>query len=172
MRCFFSLESRSNNRVASGENTVQSNIDIVRSYYQAIDQGDLKQADQFLSDDFRRFGFTHEPMDKHETIDIVRRLQEAMPNFKHALSNLTEQGRTVKLTVQTGGRHTQPLDLSYLGMGISEGIVPSSGRMIIFEPNDLEFTVINGKITAEHDVTTAKHFNGVAGFLQAIGFAD
>lgn len=149
-----------------------ANINVVHSYYQAIDQGDLKKAGQFLADDFQRFGFTHEPMDKQETLDVVRRLQEAMPNYSHVLSSLQEQGRKVTLTVQTAGRHTRPLDLTRLGMGIAEGVVPGSGRMIIFEPANLEYTVINGKITAEHDVTVAKHFNGVPGFLQAIGFGE
>lgn len=150
---------------------MESSIDVVRSYYIAVNQCNLEKAGQYLAEDFRRIGPTIQPMGKAETLQILQAMQTAMPDLKHALSSIDGQGPIVKVTVQAGGRHMQPLDLSSLGMGISEGVVPSSGRMIIFLPNDFEYTVVNGKITVERNVTPSTLFNGVNGFLQAIGYA-
>jgi hypothetical protein len=110
-------------------------------------------------------------MRKSETLHVLRLLQSAMPDIQHTLSNIDGQGSIVRVTVQMGGRHMQPLDLASLGMGIAEGIAPGSGRMIIFLPNNYEYTVMNGKIAVERNITPSTLFNGVTGFLQAIGYA-
>jgi hypothetical protein len=144
-------------------------IDVVRSYYIALDQRDVEKAGRYLSDDFRQYGSASESMGKHETLDVKRLLLAAMPDLKHALSNISEDGSVVTLTVQAGGRHTQPLDLSHMGMGIEKGVIPSSGRTIIFLPDDMKYTVLNGKIVSEQIVTPPTLYNGVNGFLHAFG---
>ena len=150
---------------------MQPVIDVVRSFYIAIDQGDLSKAGQYLSVDFQSAGLSSETLGKQERLDVVGRLQEAIPNLKHALSDMTYEGAVVKLTVQAGGRHTRPLDLSNLRMGIKEGIVPGSGKMIIFQPDRFEYTISQGKIRAERLVTPASGHSGVNGFLSALGVA-
>jgi hypothetical protein len=150
---------------------MQTDIDLIRSFYAAIDQGDLNKAGQYLADDFQSAASPTEVLGKQEWLDVVQRLQEAMPNLKHALSNLSHEGSTVKVTVQAGGRHTRPLDLTKLGMGIHDGIVPGSGRMIIFEPDRFEYTIVQGKIKAQRIVTGVTVSSGVTGFLNALGVA-
>jgi hypothetical protein len=144
-------------------------VEIVQSFYVALDQGDLTKAGEHLADDFQSFGAAGQALTKPEKLDVVRRLQEAMPNLKHALSNIRSDGPVVKLTIQAGGRHTRPLDLSHLGMGIKDGTVPGSGRMIIFQPELYEYTIAQGKIKTERVVTPATAYNGVTGFLSALG---
>ncbi len=146
---------------------MQSEIDIVRAFYAAIDAGNMEKASQLLADDFRRYGPPPETMGKRETLEMWSALKTALPDLKHALSNIRAEGRLVLLSAQAGGRHTGPLDLSKMGM--SGGVVPHSGRMIIFPPNEFEYTVINGKIVSERDVTPITLFSGAAGFLQAMG---
>lgn len=148
-----------------------TNIDIVRDYYIAIDHGDLAKAGQILADDFRRVGSSVETMGKAGSLAAMGQLRAAMPDLKHSLSNLYAEGTVVTVTVQAGGRLTAPLDLAGLGLGIEEGLVPASGRMIIFLPDNLKYTLVNGKIMLEENVTPPKVFNGVTGFLQAIGYA-
>ncbi len=150
---------------------MQSIVDIVRFYYFAIDRGDLVKAGQYLSDDFLSYGSRPGSLNKQEVLNVIHTLQTAMPDLKHALSNYSYEGSIVKITVQAGGRHLQPLDLSHLRLGIKGGVVPGSGRMIIFLPDDFEYTVVDGKITVERNVSPMTLHNGVNGFLSAIGFA-
>jgi hypothetical protein len=56
-------------------------------------------------------------------------------------------------------------------MGIKEGVVPGSGKMIIFQPDRFEYTISHGKIRAERLVTPASGHSGVNGFLSALGVA-
>jgi hypothetical protein len=148
---------------------MQTDMDVVRYFYAAIDQGDLSKASQYLADDFQSASSSSEVLGKQEWLDVVQRLQEAMPNLKHTLSNITQDGPVVKLTIQAGGRHTRPLDLSNLRLGIKEGIVPGSGKMIIFQPDRFEYTIVRGKIKSERMVTSLNGQNGVNGFLSALG---
>jgi hypothetical protein len=109
-------------------------------------------------------------MGKTQSLAAMRLLRAAMPDLQHALSKLSVDGPVVSVTVQAGGRHLAPLELADLGIGYNEGTVPASGRMIIFLPDDMKYTVVNGKIMMEDNVTPPKVYNGVNGFLQAIGF--
>lgn len=150
---------------------MQSIVDIVRFYYFALDRGDLVKAGLYLSDDFLSYGSRPGSLNKREALNVIHTLQTAMPDLKHALSNFSYEGSLVRITVQAGGRHVRPLDLSHLRLGIKEGIVPGSGKMIIFLPENYEYTVEDGKITVERNVSPITIYGGVNGFLNAIGFA-
>ena len=144
-----------------------SDMEVVRAFYVAVDSGNLEKAGQLLSDDFKLFGTTPGWVGKHETLEMLTLLKTALPDLRHALSNIRSEGGVVMLTAQGGGRHTGPLDLPNLGMGV--GIIPASGRMIIFPPDHYEFTVSHGKITSERNVTPITPHSGVDGFLRAVG---
>ena len=146
---------------------MQTDMEIVRAFYIAVDSGNLEKAGQLLSDDFKSFGTPRGCIDKHETLETWGHLQAALPNLSHALSNIRTEGGVVMLTAQAGGRHTGPLDLPNLGMGV--GIIPASGRMVIFPPDHYEFTVSHEKITTERNVTPITPYSGVDGFLKAVG---
>jgi len=147
-----------------------NNMEIVRDYYRAIDRGDLEKAGQYLADDFRKMSAVSGPLSKSQSLAILRQMLAAMPDLKHNLSNLSMDGPVVTVTVQAGGRHMAPLDLAGLGIGINEGTVAPSGRMIIFLPDAMKYTVVNGKIMLEDNITPPKVYNGINGFLQAIGY--
>jgi hypothetical protein len=148
---------------------MQNDMEIVRSFYVALDSGNLEKASQFLSDDFRMFGTTTGWVGKREALEMLSLLKAALPDLSHALSNIRTEGGMVMLTAQAGGRHTGPLDLPNLGMGL--GVVPASGRMVIFPPDQYEFTVAHGKITSERNVTPITPYSGVDGFLKAVGIS-
>lgn len=142
--------------------------EVVRSYYSAIDAGNIEKAGQFLSDDFKMLGTEPRTMDKEETLEIISNLKAGFPDLKYALSNIHADHGVVTLTAQAGGRHTQPLDLSNLGMGL----LPESGKMIIFPPNQYEYTVASGKITVERNITPTTAFTGMSGFLRELGVVE
>ena len=144
-----------------------TDMEVVRAFYVAVDSGNLEKAGQLLSDDFKLFGPPPGWVGKHEALEQLGVLKDALPDLKHALSNIRSEGGVVMLTAQAGGRHTGPLDLPNLGMGM--GIIPASGRMIIFPPDYYEFTVAQGKITSERNVTPITPYSGVDGFLKAVG---
>ncbi|OGO36916.1 MAG: hypothetical protein A2W35_09935 [Chloroflexi bacterium RBG_16_57_11] len=146
---------------------MQTDMEVVRAFYVAVDSGNLEKAGQLLSDDFKLFGTTSGWVGKHEALEILTLLKTALPDLRHALSNIRSEGGVVMLTAQGGGRHTGPLDLPNLGMGM--GIIPASGRMVIFPPDHYEFTVSQGKITTERNVTPITPHSGVDGFLKAVG---
>jgi hypothetical protein len=148
-----------------------SNTDIVRSYYLSIDHSELEKAALFLSDDFRKLRPGANSLSKPEALRVVRSLKTAMPDLKYILSSMETEGQLVRVTVQAGGRHLNALQLSDLEMGIPSAIVPGSGRMIIFLPNRFEYCISNGQIVSEKDITPPTQFNGVTGFLHAIGYA-
>jgi hypothetical protein len=148
---------------------MQTDMEIVRAYYSAVDSGNLDKASQLLSDDFKLFGSASGWVGKQEALELLNLLKTALPDLRHALSNIRSEGGVVMLTAQGGGRHTGPLDLPNLGMGL--GVVPASGRMIIFPPDQYEYTVSQGKITSERNVTPITPNSGVDGFLKAVGIA-
>lgn len=148
---------------------MQNDMEIVRSFYVALDSGNLEKASQFLSDDFRMFGTNTGWVGKREALEMLSLLKTALPDLSHALSNIRTEGGIVMLTAQAGGRHTGPLDLPNLGMGL--GVVPASGRMVIFPPDQYEFTVAHGQITSERNVTPITPYSGVDGFLKAVGIS-
>ena len=146
---------------------MQNDMEIVRAFYIALDSGNLEKAGQLLSDDFKQFGITQGWVGKQEALNMLGLLKAALPDLSHALSNIRSEGGVVMLTAQAGGRHTGPLDLPNLGMG--GGIIPASGRMLIFPPDQYEFTVAGGKITSERNVTPITPYSGVDGFLKTVG---
>lgn len=147
-----------------------NDMEIVRSYYVALDSGNLDQAGQFLSEDFRMFETATGWVGKNQALEMLSLIKTALPDLKHALSNIRSEGGIVMLTAQAGGRHNGPLDLPNLGMGL--GVVPATGRMVIFPPDQYEFTVAHGKITSERNVTPITPYSGVAGFLKAVGVTE
>ena len=146
---------------------MQTDMEIVRSFYIALDSGNLEKAGQLLSDDFKQFGIAPGWLGKQEALNMLSLLKAALPDLSHAISNIRSEGGVVMLTAQAGGRHTGPLDLPNLGIGV--GIIPASGRMLIFPPDQYEFTVANGKITSERNVTPITPNSGVDGFLKTVG---
>lgn len=146
---------------------MQTDMEIVRAFYIAVDSGNLEKAGQLLSDDFKLFGTSPGWIGKRETLEMLSNLKAALPNLTHALSNIRSEGGVVMLTAQAGGRHTGPLDLQNLRMGVE--IIPASGRMVIFPPDHYEFTVSHGKITSERNVTPITPYSGMDGFLKAVG---
>lgn len=142
-----------------------NNIDTVVAYFNALDSENVDQAEQYLSENYQLVGFTSEPMNHKEMLDLIRLLKAALPNLKHSLSNIRVEENVVKLTVQRSGTNSENLDLRKLGIGI----VPKTQKFIIFPNGNYEFTLKNGKITTERDVSPVSPNRRMSGMLKALG---
>ena len=144
---------------------MQSNIEIVQAYYLAVNSGLWDKVGQLLSDNFTLTGFLPETVDKKGALDMLAIFRGALPDLRHTVSNIYTQGSVVKLTSQSGGRHMKELDLSSVGAGV----FPSSGRFVIFPSKEYEYTVKDGQITSEREVTPPSPNSGRIGILKTLG---
>jgi len=140
-------------------------IEIVKAYFAALDSQDPKQAMQYLSEDYQLVDFMPQPMDKEAMLDMLSRFKAAFPNLAHSLSNIRFEENVVKLTVQRSGTSAGHLDLRTIGVGV----VPRSQKFVIFPNGNFEFTIKDGKITVERDVSPISPNRRMSGMLKALG---
>ena len=140
-------------------------IEIVKAYFEALDSSDIEQVDKYLADTYQLVDFAQQPMDKEAMLEMIRQLKTAMPNLKHSLSNFSIEKNVVKLTVQRSGTNSGNLDLRKMGIGV----VPKTHKFIIFPNATYEFTVKDGKITMERDVSPVSPNRRMSGMLKALG---
>lgn len=139
-------------------------IDIVKAYFAALDSADMEQADQYLSEQYQLVDFTPQPMDKQAMFGLIGHLKAALPNLRHSLSNIYSDGNVVKLTVQLSGTNSGNLDLREMGIGV----VARTRKFIIFPNGNYEFTLNNGRITIERDVSPKSPNRRMSGILKAM----
>lgn len=140
-------------------------IEIVKAYFAALDSQDPKQAMQYLSEDYQLVDFMPQPMGKEAMLDMLSRFKAAFPNLAHSLSNIRFEENVVKLTVQRSGTSAGHLDLRTIGVGV----VPRSQKFVIFPNGNFEFTIKDGKITVERDVSPISPNRRMSGMLKALG---
>ncbi len=139
-------------------------IDIVKAYFEALDSTDMMRAEQYLAEQYQLLDFTPQPMDKAAMFSLKNHLKAAFPNLKHSLANIHVEGNMVKLTVQLSGTNTGHLDLRDMGIGV----VALTKKFIIFPNANYEFTLYDGKITIERDVSPKSPNRRLSGMLKAL----
>lgn len=140
-------------------------MDVVKAYFAALDSPDPEQARQYLSEEYQLVDFTALPLDQAARFGLINHLKDAFPNLKHSLSNINAEGNVVKLGVQLSGTNSGNLDLRELGIGV----VALTKKFIIFPNGNYEFTLKNGKITIERDVSPKSPNRRISGMLKALG---
>lgn len=141
------------------------NIEIVKAYFAALDSTDMQKVDEYLSEQYQMVDFTSKPMTREERLSMLRLFKAAFPNLKHSLSNFRAEGRVVNVTVQLSGTHSAHLDLRSLGIGV----VQRTQKFVIFPNGSYEFTVLDGKIITERDVSPVSPNRRMPGMLKAMG---
>ncbi len=140
-------------------------VEIVKAYFDALDSADMDQVHQYLSESYQLVDFTFQPMDKNAMLDMIGHFKAAFPNLKHSLSNIRFESHLVKLTVQLSGHNSGNLDLRKMGIGV----VPCSRKFVIFPNGNYEFTVEDGKISKERDVSPVSPNRRMSGMLKELG---
>ena len=140
-------------------------LETVKAYFDALDSENFEQAEQYLDEDYHLVDFLPQPMDKAAMFDLKRLLRGALPNLQHSLSNMRLEENVVKVTVQLSGTNTGNLDLRNMGIGV----IPKTQKFIIFPNANYEFTVKDGKITTERDVSPISPNRRMSGILRSFG---
>lgn len=140
-------------------------VEVVKAYFEALDAQDLPAAGAYLDEHYQLVDFQKDPMDKAAVLDLIKLLGAALPNLTHSLYNLRDEDGVVKATVQRSGTNSGLLDLRKMGLGV----IPRSHKFIIFPNGNYEFTVVDGKITQERDVSAVSPNRRWSGLLRAFG---
>ncbi len=126
---------------------------------------DLDESAKYLSDDFQ---FTDSiggpPFDKASWIGMGKLFQHSFPDIKEVTDDIREEGNQVMLTSHFEGTFTNDLDLSAVGMGV----IPASGKMVIFPSSTNEVSFDGDKISRIHNTATGPDA-GLSGFLKVLG---
>lgn len=143
------------------------NIEVLRAYNDAAwsnpPSSVMKAEETYLSDDFKSLDQDGEVvMDKEAYIGMSHLLFDAFKNFKWIRSDLREEGDSVIMSGHFEGTHTGDLDLSAVGMGI----IPASGKMIVWPKDSVMYKVEDDKIVTEEPYGDSR---GVGGFLEVLG---
>ncbi len=141
-------------------------MDVYKAFFDAAwsnPPSSFAEADAtYLADDFHSFDSHGNPvMDKAGYTAMSQLLASAFTGFKFVISEYQEDGDSITLRGHFEGTHTGPLDLSAMGLGV----LPPSGRMIVWPEAREVFTIRNGKIAGARDLGEG----GMPEFLAALG---
>lgn len=140
-------------------------IQIVQAFFAALDANDLQKVDEYLDESYQWVGFATQPINKEGRLALIRQFRAAFPNLSHSLSNIRIEDNVVKMTVQLSGTNTGPLDLREMGIGV----IPGTHRFVIFPNETCEFSLSDGKITIERDVSPQSPSRRLSGMLKELG---
>jgi hypothetical protein len=124
------------------EKDMTSKLDVVKEWIDSPND-DAEERAVYLSDDFQSFNTDgNVVMNKEQWVGMNHMLIASFTNFKYVRSDLREEGDFVILSGHMQGTHTGDLDLSAMGMGV----IPASGKEIVWPEEDSKITVEGGKI--------------------------
>jgi hypothetical protein len=144
---------------------MSSKIDMIREWHEAayanVPSSMVEANERYLSDDFQNLDQDGNVlMDKKAYIGLARLLTGAFKGYKAVISNLREEDDGVIMTFHFEGTHTGDLDLSAMGLGV----IPASGKMIIWPEATSKFAIEDGKITSIQAINA-----GMEWFLAPLG---
>jgi len=110
---------------------------------QAIEKGDYKEAEKFLTEDFTFTGAVPQPIGRSEWLDLHKSLADAIPNFMFNATGFHEENNKVIFDVHLTGTHSRELKISQLNVGP----VTATNKSISLPNERVEATFENGKIS-------------------------
>lgn len=122
-----------------------SNTEKAKAFLNVLGRGDAEAAASYLTDDCVVTGPTPEPIGKHEFLGLHSRLAQAFPDWNFNLSEATEEGDKVIMTIAITGTHTGVLDLTPTGMPIP--VIQPTGKKVQAAEEHPVLTVRNGKFS-------------------------
>jgi predicted ester cyclase len=146
---------------------MSNTLDIYKAYYDASwanPPSSVTEASEiYLSDDFQSLDKDgNVEMDRKTYIGSSQPLFAAFEDLKFVLNDIREEGDSVIVSGHFQGTHSGDLDLSMMGMGV----IPASGKMIVWPESTNKFKVEGDKIVSIQAVGDAA---GIASFLETLG---
>jgi predicted ester cyclase len=141
------------------------NIDVVKDWYKkswANPPASVTETDAvYLADDFKSYDENgNVMMNKEAMIGMTHLMFAAFKDFRAVYEDVREDGDAVLVTFHFEGTHTGDLDLSAMGFGV----VPPSGKKIVWPQGVSKFMVKDGKIAS--DITVS---GGMESFFEPLG---
>jgi hypothetical protein len=96
----------------------------VKALQSAVQSGDFKKAQSFLSDDFKFSGPVPEPNNREQWLKMSENLKTAFPNLDYHFGIEGADANVVHISAQLSGKHTGNLDLTAMGMAV----IPATGK--------------------------------------------
>ncbi len=146
---------------------MSSNIDVINAYIEAAwsnpPASSLEAIETFFSDDFQNLDNDgNVVMDKAGWSGMTQLLESAFKDFRTIYGDMHEEGDSVVVDYHFEGTHTANLDLSPLGIGV----IPASGKKIVWPESTSVFGVKGGKIVSVQPVGKD---DGIVAFLKPLG---
>lgn len=141
---------------------MSSKLDVVRTFINAAwtnpPASIIEANETYFADDFQSLDKDgNVVMDKEAYIAMAQQFISAFTDFKWVRSDLHQEGDSVIMSGHFEGRHTVDFDLSAMGAGV----IPASGKMIVWPEASVEYKVEGDKILSE------KAYGGASG-MEAI----
>lgn len=137
---------------------MSNKLDVVRTFIDAAwanPPASVNEANEtYLSDDFKSLdkdGNTQ--MNKETYIGMAHQFISAFTDLKWVRRDLRKEDESVIMSGHFEGRHTGDFDLSAVGVGV----IPASGKMIVWPDASVEYKVEGNKIISE------KAYGGASG---------
>ncbi|MFL7893603.1 MAG: ester cyclase [Anaerolineales bacterium] len=148
---------------------MSSNMDLYKAFYEASwanPPSSLRDANmKYLSDDFQNFDADGKVIgDKEAYIGLSQLIFAAFPDFKSVDTDLREEGDDIIVSYQWEGTQTGDLDLSAMSLGV----IPASGKRIVWPEATSVFTIKGGKIVS---IKPYGDSSGMEEFLKPLGIA-
>lgn len=90
----------------------------VQALMDAVQNGDFKKAQSFLSDDFQFSGPVPEPLSGQAWLGMSANLKTAFPDLNYQFKVESVDADTVNISAQLKGTHKGNLDLKAMGMTV------------------------------------------------------
>ena len=116
----------------------------VQALMDSIQQGEFKNAESMLADDFQFNGPVSEPIDKEAWLDMSASLKTAFPDLDYHFKVIGTEGDVVRTTMQLSGTHSGSFDLTNMNMGV----IAATNKAFSVKREKTKLTVKENKITA------------------------
>jgi len=116
----------------------------VQALMDAVQMGNFKKAQSYLSNDFKFSGPVPEPIGGAEWIGLSENLKAAFPDINYQFRIESVVGDTANITAQLKGTHKGDLDLTAMHMGV----IQSTGKSFKAAREHGKVMVRDGKVTS------------------------
>lgn len=130
----------------------------------AFSMGDIEEQKKYLSDDFQGTDEVGSPpMDLNMWFGMGELMKAAMPDAGFTIEEIREDGDDVLVTGYFTGTFENDFDLTAMNMGV----IPATGKSIIFPSSTSRVSFNGDKISRNHDLSTGPNA-GLPGFFAAL----
>lgn len=117
-------------------------LDLVRSFFHAIEDGDIRRAMRMCDRDFVVLAPGHTVLGASEFQQVIWALVGAFPDLRYELHDLAEDTHVVTGRMEISGTHTRDLEIPLWQLPV----IPATGRRVVLPGEPLEVALHQGKI--------------------------